>query len=79
MQWFVIHYFNNMGIFKCRKNKELEKRTKSKKLKTIDLYADLKQVGLFKKLNYKEGSTLVAFRKKFGDQKYLKYCYCSSL
>ena len=56
-----------MGIFKCRKNKELEKRTKSKKLKTIDLYADLKQVGLFKKLNYKEGSTLVAFRKKFGD------------
>lgn len=45
--------------------KEFESIVKSKKLKTIDLYADKKQAGLFRKLGYVEGSTLVAFRKKF--------------
>ena len=44
--------------------KEFEKFVKSKKLKTIDLYADKRQIGLFRRLNYKEGRSYTAFRKK---------------
>ena len=44
--------------------KEFERIVKSKKLKTIDLYADKTQLQLFKKLSYKEGRTYTAFRKK---------------
>ncbi len=44
--------------------KEFENIAKNKKLKTIDLYADKTQLQLFQKLNYKQGRTYVAFRKK---------------
>jgi N-acetylglutamate synthase-like GNAT family acetyltransferase len=44
---------------------EFEKIVKSKKLKTIDLYADKTQLRLFKNLSYKQGRTYIAFRKKF--------------
>lgn len=44
--------------------KEFEKNAKEKRLETIDLYANEKQMGLFKKLEYKEGRTYTAFRKK---------------
>ena len=45
--------------------KKFENIVKSKKLKTIDLYADKKQIRLFNKLKYKQGRSYVAFRKKF--------------
>jgi len=44
--------------------KEFENIVKNKKLKTIDLYADKTQLQLFNKLNYKQGRTYTAFRKK---------------
>lgn len=44
--------------------KEFEKIAKRKKLKTIDLYADKKQVALFNNLRYVKGRTFTAFRKK---------------
>lgn len=45
--------------------REFENIVKEKKLKTIDLYADKNKAELFKKLNYIEGNTFIAFRKKF--------------
>ncbi|MBI2451975.1 GNAT family N-acetyltransferase [Candidatus Pacearchaeota archaeon] len=45
--------------------KEFENFVKSKKLKTIDLYDNKNQVGLFKNLGYKKGRVYIAFRKKF--------------
>jgi N-acetylglutamate synthase-like GNAT family acetyltransferase len=44
--------------------KKFEKIAKSKKLKTIDLYADKEAIELFDKLNYRKGRTYTAFRKK---------------
>jgi len=44
--------------------KEFEKIVRSKKLKTIDLYSDKKQLRLFKKLKYKQGRNYIALRKK---------------
>ncbi len=44
--------------------KEFEKIAKSKKLSTIDLYADKDQVQFFKKLGYEQGRTYIGFRKK---------------
>lgn len=44
--------------------REFKNISREKKIKTIDLYADKKQVSLFRGLGYKEGSSLVAFRKK---------------
>ncbi len=43
--------------------KEFEKFVKNKKLETIDLYADRKQLDLFRRLKYKEGRTYTSFRK----------------
>lgn len=45
--------------------REFQEIVKKKKIKTIDLYADKKQVSLFRGLGYKKGSTLIAFRKEF--------------
>lgn len=45
--------------------KEFEKIVVDKKIGTIDLYADEKQVNLFSDLNYTKGRTYTAFRKKF--------------
>lgn len=44
--------------------REFESIARGKKLKTIDLYADQRQLDLFRKLKYKEGRTYTAFRKK---------------
>ena len=44
--------------------KEFERIVKERRLNTIDLYADGTQLKLFKKLNYKQGRTYTAFRKK---------------
>jgi len=45
--------------------KEFEKIARSKKLETIDLYADKRELHLFRKLGYKKGRSYTAFRKKF--------------
>ena len=44
--------------------KEFEKIVKTRKLKTIDLYADKFQINLFRRLRYKQGRTYTSFRKK---------------
>jgi len=44
--------------------KEFENFVRDKKLNTIDLYSDPKQINLFKRLKYKKGRTYIAFRKK---------------
>lgn len=44
--------------------REFEKICKDNKLKTIDIYADKLKINLFKKLNYVQGRTYTAFRKK---------------
>lgn len=43
---------------------EFEKIVKEKKIKTIDLYADKKQIKLFSNMYYTKGRTYTAFRKK---------------
>ena len=55
--------FRNKGIGSLLV-KEFESFVKKIKLSTIDLYADRKQLQLFRNLNYKEGRTYIAFRKK---------------
>lgn len=56
--------FRNKGIGSLLV-KQFEIIVKSKKLKTIDLYADKAQLQLFKKLGFRQGRTYTAFRKKF--------------
>jgi len=43
--------------------KEFEKIIRAKEIKTIDLYSDKLQVGLFNKLKYNKGRIYVSFRK----------------
>lgn len=43
---------------------EFEKIVKEKNIHSIDLYADKKQIKLFSNLNYEQGRTYTAFRKK---------------
>ena len=45
--------------------REFEKIVKKDKLRTIDLYADETQLQIFRRLDYKQGRTYTAFRKKF--------------
>ena len=45
--------------------REFEKIVKKGKLRTIDLYADETQLQIFRRLDYKQGRTYTAFRKKF--------------
>lgn len=45
--------------------KEFERIVVDKKIETIDLYVEGKQVKLFSDLNYVKGRTYTAFRKKF--------------
>jgi len=44
--------------------RKFEKIVKEKDIKTIDLYADKKQINLFRGLNYAQGRDYTAFRKK---------------
>ncbi len=60
----VAREFRNKGIGSALIN-EFENFVKKNKLKNIDLYADKKQLPLFRKLSYKEGRTYTSFRKKF--------------
>jgi len=55
--------FQKKGI-RSKLVKKFEQVAKDKKLITIDLYADKKQLQLFRKLKYKQGRTYTAFRKK---------------
>ena len=59
----VLPEFRNKGIGSSLV-KYFEKIAKENKLKTIDLYVDKKQLSLFRKLNYNEGRSYTAFRKK---------------
>jgi|SRR3989338_8101382 len=59
----VLPKFRNKGLGSSLV-KAFEEFVKKKKLKTIDLYADKKQLLLFRKLGYKEGRAYTAFRKK---------------
>lgn len=54
--------FRNQG-YGTKLVNEFEKIAKSKKLKTIDLYADNSQLNLFRRRGYREGRVYTAFRK----------------